>query len=202
MVYQAPLSLGFSRQEYWSGLLFPFAGYLPDQGIQHAAPALAGSFFTTEPPKKACHEGLLRKIWSHPGWARAHTGTQHAVSPAQLQVMCAVITGQWAKVYRCEWAKVDQWAKVYDMKNWVIRKYPDAGKDWRQEGKGRTENQVVEWHHRLDGHEFEQALGVGDGQGSLECCRLWGCKELDTTEWLNWTEQKYCKERSHGAPFL
>ena len=52
-----------------------------------------------------------------------------------------------------------------------------------------TEDEIVGWHHRLDGHEFEQALGVGDGQGSLVCCSPWGCKELDITECLNWTEQ-------------
>ena len=69
----------------------------------------------------------------------------------------------------------------------LIGKDPDAGKDWRQEKKGTTEDEIVGWHHQLQGHEFEQALGVGDGQGSLECCSPWGCKELDTTEWLNWT---------------
>ena len=74
-----------------------------------------------------------------------------------------------------------------DVKNWLIWKEPDAGKDWRQE-KGTTEDEIVEWHHRLDGHEFEQALGVGDEQGSLVCCSPWGCKELDMTEQLNWTE--------------
>ena len=62
----------------------------------------------------------------------------------------------------------------------------DAGKDWRQKEKGTTEDQIVGWHHQLDGHEFEQASGVGDGQGSLACCSPWGRKELDTTEWLNW----------------
>ena len=61
----------------------------------------------------------------------------------------------------------------------------DAGKDWRQE-KGMTEDEMVGWHHWLDGHEFEQALGVGDGQGNLTCCSPWGHKESDTTEWLNW----------------
>ena len=71
-----------------------------------------------------------------------------------------------------------------DAKMWLIRKGPDAGKDWRQE-KGMTENEMVGWHHRLDGHEFEQAPGVGDGQGSLGCCSPWGCKESDMTEWLN-----------------
>ena len=75
-----------------------------------------------------------------------------------------------------------------DAKNWLIRKDPDAGKDWRWEEKGTTEEEMVGWHHWLDGHEFEQAPGVGDGQGSLVCCSPWGCRELDMTEWLNWTE--------------
>ena len=73
-----------------------------------------------------------------------------------------------------------------DVKNWLIGKDLDAGKDWRQEEKGRTEDEMVGWHHRLDGHEFEQSLGVGYEQGSLTCCILLGCKELDMTEWLNW----------------
>ena len=73
-----------------------------------------------------------------------------------------------------------------DAKNWPIGKYPDAGKDWRQEEKGTTENEMVGWHHWLDEREFEQAPGVGDGQGSLVCCNPWGPKKLDTTEWLNW----------------
>ena len=61
-------------------------------------------------------------------------------------------------------------------KNWLTGKDLDAGKDWRQEEKGTTEDEIVGWHHRLDGHEFEQALGAGDGQGSLACCSLWGCR--------------------------
>ena len=75
-----------------------------------------------------------------------------------------------------------------DAKNWLIGKAPDAGKDWRREEKGTTEDEMVGWHHRLNGHEFEQALGVGDWQGSLACCSPWGYKESDTTEWLDWTE--------------
>ena len=66
-----------------------------------------------------------------------------------------------------------------------LEKDPDAGIDWRQEEKGTTEDEMVGWHHQLNGHEFEQALGVGDGQGSLACCSFGGCKESDTTEWLN-----------------
>ena len=61
-------------------------------------------------------------------------------------------------------------------------------KDWRQEGKETTEDEMVGWHHQLDAHEFEKALGVGDGQRGLACCSPWGCKELDKTERLNWTE--------------
>ena len=66
-----------------------------------------------------------------------------------------------------------------DMKNWLIGKDPDAGKDWRQEEKGRTNDKTVGWHHWPDGLEFEQAPGVGDGQGSLV---YWGYKESDMTE--------------------
>ena len=69
-----------------------------------------------------------------------------------------------------------------DAKNWLTGRDPDAGKDWRQEEKQMTEDEMVE----LDGHEFEQALGVGDGQGGLACSSPWGCKELDMTEQLNW----------------
>ena len=74
-----------------------------------------------------------------------------------------------------------------DVKNWLIRKDPDAGKDWRQEEKGMTEDEMVGWHHWLDGHELEQAPGVGGGQGGLACCSPWGRKESDTTVWLKWT---------------
>ena len=75
-----------------------------------------------------------------------------------------------------------------DVKNWHWERPWCWGKDWRQEEKWKTEDEMVGWHHRLDGHEFEQAPGIGDGQGSLACCSPWGLKESDTTEWLNWTE--------------
>jgi len=68
-----------------------------------------------------------------------------------------------------------------DVKNWLLGKDSDAGKDWRQEEKWVTEDEMVGLHHQLDGHEFEQASGAGDGQGSLSCCSPWGCKESDTT---------------------
>ena len=74
-----------------------------------------------------------------------------------------------------------------DVKNWLIGKDPDAGKDWRREEKRTTEDEMVQWHHRFNGHEFEQAPGASDGQGSLACCSPWGRKESDMTEQLNWT---------------
>ena len=75
-----------------------------------------------------------------------------------------------------------------DMKNWLLQKDPAAGKDWRQEEKGVTEDEMVGWHQWLDGHEFEQTPEVGDGQGSLACCSPWGRKESDMTQQLKWSE--------------
>ena len=76
-------------------------------------------------------------------------------------------------------------------KSWLIGKDSDVGRDWGQEEKGTTEDEMAGWHHRLDGCVFEWTPGVGDGQGGLGCCNSWGRKELDTTEWLNWTELNY-----------
>ena len=78
-----------------------------------------------------------------------------------------------------------------DAKKWLFGKDPDAGKDWRQERKGTTEGGMVGWHHRHYGYEFESALGVGDGQGSLASYILWRCRNSDTTEQLNWTALLY-----------
>ena len=81
-----------------------------------------------------------------------------------------------------------------DAKNWLI------WKDLMWEEKGMTEDEMVEWHHRLNGHEFEQAPGVSDGQGGLACCSPWYHKELDTTEWLNWTELNHFLGCALGLP--
>ena len=74
------------------------------------------------------------------------------------------------------------------VKNWLIGKDSDVGRDWGQEEKGMTEDEMAGWHHWLDGREFEWTPGDGDGQGGLACFDSWGRKELDTTERLNWTE--------------
>ena len=73
-------------------------------------------------------------------------------------------------------------------KSWLIGKDSDAGRDWRQEEKGMTENEMAGWHHRLDAHESKWTLGVGVGQGGLACCDSWGCKKSDTTERLIWSD--------------
>ena len=91
-------------------------------------------------------------------------------------------------------------------KSWLIGKDSDAGRDWGQEEKGTTKDEMAGWHHWLDGHEFEWTPGVGDGQGGLVCCDSWGRKESDTTEWLNWTENngmswKDTHQTYHGGCF-
>ena len=78
-----------------------------------------------------------------------------------------------------------------DAKSWLIWKDSDAGKDWGQEEKGMTEDEMVGWHHQLNGHGFGWTPGVGDGQGGLACCRSWGRKESDTTERLSWLTARH-----------
>ena len=92
-------------------------------------------------------------------------------------------------------------------KSWLIGKDPDAGRDYGQEEKGTTEDEMAGWHHQLDAHEFGWTPGAGDRQGGLACCDLWGCKELDTTECLNWTElmwvsSKLLKRKENVGAFL
>ena len=79
-----------------------------------------------------------------------------------------------------------------DAKSWLTGKDPDAGKDWGREEKGMTEDEMVGWHHWLNGYEFEQTLGDNEGQGTLVCCSSWGHKELDTNEWLNNKKGIFC----------
>ena len=85
------------------------------------------------------------------------------------------------------------WGRLM-MVGWLLAVHvfhEDQGIDWRQEEKGTTEDEVAGWHHRLNGHEFEQALGDGEGQGSLACCSPWGRKESDTAEWLNNSKKEF-----------
>ena len=85
------------------------------------------------------------------------------------------------------------------VKSWLIGKDSDAGRDWVQEEKGTTKDEMAGWHHWLDGHESGWTPGVGDGQGGLACCNSWGRKELDMTEWLNWTDWRKGKYSIQSA---
>ena len=78
-----------------------------------------------------------------------------------------------------------------DVKSWPTGKDPDAGKDWAQKEKGVTEDEMVGWHHWLNGHESEKTQGDCEGQGSLTCCSSWSCKESDTTEWTTTVNSAY-----------
>ena len=124
--YQAPPSMGFSRQEYWSGVPLP----------------------------------SLKEI--------------KLVNPKRNPL--------WILIGRTDTEAPILWPS--DVNNQLTGKDPDAGKDWGQK-KGTTEDEMVGWHHQFNGHELGQTLGDGEGQGGLPCCSLWGCKELDTTWWLN-----------------
>ena len=86
-----------------------------------------------------------------------------------------------------------------DVKSWLIWKDRDTGKDWGQK-KGMTEDEMVGWHHPLDGRGFRWTPGIGDGQGGLACCGSWGHKESDTTDQLNWTELSTVGETGDKMP--
>ena len=91
-----------------------------------------------------------------------------------------------------------------DVKSWLIWKDPDAGKHWWQEEKGMIEDEMVGWHHWLNGHEFVWTPGAGDGQGGLVCCSSWHPKDTDTTEWLNWIKEsiKYQMSKNQISPLI
>ena len=103
----------------------------------------------------------------------------------EIQPVCLKENQSWIFIGRADAEAETPVLWPPDVKNWLLGEDPDAGKDWGQVEKGTTEDEMFGCHHWLNGHEFEQALGIGEGQGSLACYRLWGCKELDMTELLN-----------------
>ena len=156
--YQAPPSMGFSRQEYWSGVPLPSPeeSWAPNNWC----------FWTV----------VLEKTLESP------------LDCKEIQPVHSKGNQSWVFIGRTD-AKAENpilWPP--HAKSWLIGKDSDAGRDWGQEEKGMTEDEMAGWHHQLDGHEFEWTPGVGNGQGGLVCCDSWGHKELDATEWLNWTE--------------
>ena len=122
--------------------------------------------------KFGCYQRLLRVLWT--AW-RSNQSILKEIKPDY--------SSEWLILKLQYFGHLIQRANSFE-KTQLIGKDPDAGKDWRQEKKGMREDQMVGWHHRLNGHEFEQAPGDSQGQGSLACYSPWGHRELDTTEWL------------------
>ena len=128
---------------------------------------------------------ILKFIWKGKRPRIANTILKkNEVEGLILQTLRLSVKLQWSR--QCTVGR--GWGRGIWMKAVKTWKGPDAGKDWRWEEKGTTEDELVGWHHRLDGHELESTLGVGDGRGGAVCCSPWGRKESDMTEWLNWTE--------------
>ena len=133
-----------------------------------------------------CKEGWVLKNWGF--WTVVLEKTlESPLDCKEIQPVYSNGNQSWIFIGRTD-AEAETPILWPDVKNWLTGKDTDAGKDWRQEEKGTTEDDIVGWHHWLDRHEFEEAPGVGDGQGSLVYYSPWGHKESDTTEWLNWTE--------------
>ena len=178
--------MGFSRQEYWSGLSFPSQGDLPNPGIKPASPALAGDSLPLSylgSLQERVRRWLFMNLWT----VVLEKTLESSLDCKEIKPVNPKGNQPWIFTGRTDAeAEVPRlWAP--DAKSRLIRKDPDAGKDEREEEKGTTEDEMVGRHHRLNGHEFEQATGDSEGQGSLECCSPWHYKESDTTEWLNRT---------------
>ena len=194
-VLASPLPLSSSRppvQPSWllTALRIPWE----NPGLRASA-ATAASY----PPLLLClpHSGVLSKsllechfIPEAAPWFNGHNG--HCTM-ALWEAHCEVIKENTHAIWICKctlpW---DPWSRSLSWDSLSFLCYlSDAGRDWGQEEKGMTEDEMAGWYHQLNGCDFEWTLGIGDGQGGLACCNSWGCKELDTTEWLNWTEMNW-----------
>ena len=172
-----------SRQVYWSELPFPSLGDLPWPRNQTWVSCITGKFSTHLYSWPQTQKDSIEHV---------HFGSKFLIVWNHLNSPGAEFSHFGISVLNIHWKDWCQGLWPPDGKNWLIWKDPDAGKDWKQEKKEMMEDEVVGWHHRLDGHEFEQALGVGDGQGGLACCSPWGHKESDMTEQLNW-QTDWCR---------
>ena len=202
--------MGFSRQEHWSGFPFPLQGIFSTQesnpGLLHSWDNLDRKqrhYFANKGPSSQSYGFSSSHVWMweldhEESWAPKNwcfwtvvleKTLESPLGYKEIKPVNPKGNQSWIVIGRTDAEAETPILSAPDVKNWPTGKDPVAGKDWRQEGKGMTEDEMVGWHHWLDGHEFEQAPGVGDGQGSLVCCSPWGHKESDTTEWLNWTPE-------------
>ena len=134
-----------------------------------------------------CEEGWVLKSWCF--WTVVLEKTlENPLDCKEVQPVHPKVDQSWVFIGRPD-AKAETpilWPP--HVKSWLIGKDSDAGRNWEQEEKGITEDEMAGWHHRLNAHESEWTPGVGDWQGGLACCSSWGCKESDMSEQLNWTE--------------
>ena len=176
----------------------PLQGNLPIPGIRHWSPALQVDSLLSEPPGKPwciytmdCEEGWAPKNWCF--WTVVLEETlESPLDCKEIQPVHSEGDQPWDFFGRDD-AKAETpvlWPPHAE--RWLIGKDSDAGRDWGQEEKGTTEDEMAGWHHWLNGHESQWTPGVGVGQGGLACCDSWGCKELDTTERLIWSDLIWC----------
>ena len=213
--------MGFSRQEYWSGVP------LPSPVLCTRLPQSLSYFMLTFVPwysvvvLECCvmlccclvlrtiivllfiliHVWLCKPMDYSPSCSSVHTISQAKIlerivisfsrgcSRTRYQTLSPALADGFSITEKPRKPLVDDtslglWASPYP-RSWKRIILPPARRDWGQEEKGTTEDEMAGWHHRLNGHEFEWILGVGDGQGGLACCSSWGCKESDMAEWLN-----------------
>ena len=208
------LFMGFSGQEYWRGLPFPWKESY-DQPRQYIKKQR--HYFANKGPSSQGYgfcsghvwmweldykENWVPKNWCF--WTVVLEKTlQSPLDCKEIQPVHPKGDQSWVFIGRTDVEAETPILWPPDMKSWLIWKDLDAGKDWRQE-KGTTEDKIVGWYHRLNGHGFGWTPGVGDGQGGLACCGSWGRKESDTTEPLNWTELNFLivSASVESLPFL
>ena len=130
---------------------------------------------------ESCEESWAPKNWCFWTVVLKKTLESH-LDCKEIQPVCSKGDQSWVFFGRSDETPI-LWPP--HVKSWLIGKDSDAGRDWGQEEKGTTEDEMAGWHHRLNRREFAWTPGVGDGQGGLACCNSWGCKESDMTERLN-----------------
>ena len=200
VAHQALLPMAFSKWEYWSGLPCLFSRDLPNSGIKSTSPVSPASVCVFFTPGATDLHSLWSSLWfiknkSHEeGWALKNLCFQIVVleetfeSPLDYkEIKPGDSRGNQSWKFN-ERADGEDEAPILwppDVKNQLIGKDPDPGKDQRQEETRTTEDEMVGWHYRLNGHEFEQIPGDGEGQGNLVCCSPWSHKESDKTGQLN-----------------
>ena len=167
----------FSRQENWSGLPFPSPPSSQSYGFSKSHVWM--------------WELDYKESWAPKNWCFCtvvlEKTSERSLGSKEIKPVNSEGNRPWIFTGRTDAEAETLILWPPDTKNWLIWKDPDAGKDWRREEKGTTEDETVGWHHQLDGFEFEQTPGVGDGHGGLACCSPWGHKESEATDQLNWT---------------